>query len=294
MQDNGFDNGDAVKTTWLRRGVRSVRRGVEVVARFEPVRRALFEYYDKKSKRSMSLAPVIPFDIEYGINTSGALPGFVLNLDYPLTKTTARLGYAGVQPSSLREALKVVSHHSDATFVDLGCGKGRALVLASEFPFRSITGVELTPELAKTAAENARVIARDFPDRTPITVAQGNALDYALPDGRLVIFLFNPFEADVVADLLAKIETALVTRGNSICVIYVNPVCSTIFDASTMLTRTYAEAIPSEPGDTGSNPYTYETVVIWQDAKTAGANAPDGVDRRIVVTTAGLRAEFAE
>ena len=66
--------------------------------------------------------------------------------------------------------------------------------MASEFPFRSVIGVEICPERVKVAKENAQVIARNIPDRTPITVVNGNALDYAIPEGNnLIIFLYNPF-----------------------------------------------------------------------------------------------------
>ena len=100
-------------------------RGVEQVARFEPIRRLLFEYYDK---RSMRLSPVHPFDNQYGIRTSGFLPGSVLRLDYPGKKTVSRVGgYLGGQPSIIRWALNIIPHYTDATFLDLGCGKGHMI-----------------------------------------------------------------------------------------------------------------------------------------------------------------------
>ena len=39
-------------------------------------------------------------------------------------------------------------------FVDLGSGKGRTLLLASEYPFRRIVGVELSPKLHRIAKTN--------------------------------------------------------------------------------------------------------------------------------------------
>jgi SAM-dependent methyltransferase len=305
MRKNSFSGGSRDKPSLFGRGrekpsffgggrekPRWIRRGVEQVARFEPIRRLLFEYYDK---RSMRLSPVHPFDNQYGIRTSGFLPGSVLRLDYPSKKTVSRVGgYLGGQPSIIRWALNIIPHYTDATFLDLGCGKGRALVVASEFPFRSVIGVEICPELVKVAKENAQVIGRKLPERTPITVVNGNALDYALPEGDLIIFLYNPFEKEVITGLLTNIETALLKRDSSIWVVYINPVCGHIIDTSSKLSRIYAESIPYDPGEIEFAADSSDAVIIWQDAKSASANVPKGVDRGIVVTNFGFHAEFAD
>jgi SAM-dependent methyltransferase len=64
-------------------------------------------------------------------------------------------GYAGVPPSTLGPALAALPiKHEEFTFVDIGCGKGRALFIAAEFPFRRIVGAELAVELAQIARAN--------------------------------------------------------------------------------------------------------------------------------------------
>jgi SAM-dependent methyltransferase len=281
-----------MQTNSLSRSARLVFRGIEFAARVEPIRRMLFEYYDKKLMR---LAPVHPFDNQYGVRTSGALPGSVLRLGYPFKKTTAYVGYLGVQPSIIRQALSILRpYHNDATFVDLGCGKGRALVVASEFPFRSVIGVEITPELAKVAQDNACVIAENWPERPPITVVNGNALDYELPESNLVIFLYNPFGEDLITMLLTNIETALEKGDNRIWIVYINPVWGHIFDTSSVLSRIYAESISYDPAEVGYGPDSSDVVAIWQDAKSAPVTNSDRADREIVMTNFGLRAELAD
>jgi SAM-dependent methyltransferase len=280
-----------MQTSSLPRSARLVFRCIELAARFEPIRRMLFGYYDK---RLMRLVPVHPFDNQYGVRTSGALPGSVLRLGYSLKKTTAYVGYLGVQPSIIRRALSVLPLHNDATFVDLGCGKGRALVVASEFPFRAVIGVEITPELAQVAEENARLIAQKWPQRPRITVVNGDALDYELPEGDLVIFLYNPFGEELITKLLASIETALRTRDSSIWIVYINPVWGKIFDRSSTLSRIYAESIPYDPAEIGFGPDSSDLVVIWQDAQSAPVTNSESVERDIVMTNFGLRAELAD
>jgi SAM-dependent methyltransferase len=272
------------------RKFRWVRRGVELIARFKPIRWILFKYCDK---RYMHLVPVHPFDEQYGIRTSGFLPGSVLSLTDADKKNTASLGYLGVQPSIIRRTLNILPDHNRATFLDLGCGKGRALVVASEFPFRSVIGVEISPELVQFAKKNARVLARNLPERTPITVVNGNAVDYAFPEGNLIFFLYNPFGEYSIRKLLTKIATALSKNDSSVWIIYINPVWGQIFDESPTLSRIYAESIPYDSGEIGFGPDCSDVVIIWQDAKSA-SNASERVNRRIVVTDFGRRAELAD
>jgi SAM-dependent methyltransferase len=277
------------KTVSLVRAVRKfrwVRRGVEFVARFEPIRYVLFKYSDK---RYMHLFPVHPFDKQYGIRTSGFLPGSVLRLPDPDKKNSL-----GVQPSIIRRALNLLPHHNNATFLDLGCGKGRALVVASEFPFRSVIGVEISLELVRVAKKNAQVMGQNLPEQTPITVVNGNALDYALPEGNLIVFLYNPFGEYLIRGLLTKIETALLKKDSSIWVVYINPVWGHLFDTSPALSRIYAESVPYDPREIGFGPDSSDVVIIWQDAKSASVNASKGADRGIVVTDFGRRAELAD
>ncbi|BBY06259.1 hypothetical protein MNVI_15770 [Mycobacterium noviomagense] len=154
--------------------------------------------------------------------------------------------------------------------------------------------MEITPELAKVAQENARVIAQNWPQRPPITVVNGDALDYELPGGKLVIFLYNPFGEDLVTKLLARIESALRTGPSNIWVVYINPVWGNIFDSSPTLSRIYAESIPYDPAEIGFGPDSSDLVVIWQDAKSTPVTDSESVDRQIVMTNFGLRAELAD
>jgi len=262
MQKPRSGGGAREKRKWI-------RRGIQLVTRFESIRRVLFKFCDR---RYSHLAPAHPFDNQYGISTSGFLPGSVLRLGYSLGQTTADSAYLPEQPSIIRWALNTLPHHNDATFLDLGCGKGRALVVASEFPFPSIIGVEICPELVKIAEENAQVIRRNLPERTPITVVEGNALDYALPEGNLIIFLYNPFGEDIVTRLLTNIETTLLKRDSSVWIVYANPEWGHVFDKSSALSRIYSECIPFEPGEIGFGPDSSEVVSIWQDAKSASVN----------------------
>ena len=213
-----------------------------------------------------------PFDIEHGTNTSGFVP--VADLDQ-LKHEPARaqsLPYAGSQPSIIRAALTALQPLESFKFIDLGCGKGRPLLVASEFPFCEIIGVELSASLAKTARHNADVMMQRFSRRTPIRIVVGDVKQFPLPAGNLVLFLYNPFDEQVVAKVAEAVNTALTTAQRTVYVVYYNPVAGHCFDASPLLRRRYAATLPYAASELGYGPDTEDPIVVWQGGTVVGLN----------------------
>ncbi len=153
-----------------------------------------------------------PFDVQHGTDTGGLLGGGSLASG---GKNDAYItAYVGVPPSRLREGiarwqatLPEGERLEDFAFVDLGCGKGRALLVASEHPFREVAGVELNGGLVAIAEANVRQWTAGEKAICPVTVTCGDATEFTLPDGPCLVFLYNPFTAPVVRavlDALAK------------------------------------------------------------------------------------------
>jgi SAM-dependent methyltransferase len=198
-------------------------------------------------------------------------------------------GYAGSQPSIIRTALSSLPSPDSYSFIDLGCGKGRPLLVASEFSFRALIGVELSSALVEAARANAAVLRQKFPKRVPIRVDVGDASVYPFPVGNFVVFLYNPFGEEVVAKVVAAIEAALGGERRSIFVVYYNPVFGAVFDASRSLARYFAGRLPHAKEERGYTPDADDSVVIWQGGETVPARA--GADARIQIVTPGMRAE---
>lgn len=271
------------------RFVQPIRRTVRWAAGFDPVRRAMFRYYHRKATRR---SPVHPLDAQYGVDTSGELHGTVLGLGGG-TDPGSNNGYVGSQPSIIRAALQMIPDREDAALVDIGCGKGRALIVASEFGFRAIVGIELSPELAAIAESNAAIVARKHPDRTPITIVTGDALDVRhLPGGDLVIYLYNPFGRDLIERLRRNVEKLVRGGDRTVYVVYYNPVFGEVFDGSPSLRRIFAETYPYDATELGYGLDSADTVIIWQDSAHAPADVPSGVARPIVVKQDGWHAEL--
>jgi SAM-dependent methyltransferase len=63
--------------------------------------------------------------------------------------------YQATTVRPLVRLLRKLQLPTQGTFVDLGCGKGRVLMIASEFGFRRVVGVEFCAELCRQARANA-------------------------------------------------------------------------------------------------------------------------------------------
>lgn len=208
-----------------------------------------------------------PFDKQYGIDTIGFLAANEITADKDLSSRI--VCYAGSQPSIVRKALGALGRIEDYTLLDLGCGKGRATVVASEFPFRRVVGVELSPALAASARANAASIAKRFPTRPLITIAEGNVVDFVLPKGKIAIFAYHPFGAEILEQVVKKLEAALNGETPHIFFVYDNPVHAEVLDASPAFKRFYAQDIPYDESEIGYGVFTFDAVVIWQSVRSA-------------------------
>lgn len=231
-----------------------------------------------------------PYDYANGTDTSGVVLLETLRAESDHPALAHAQMYAGSQPSVIRAALDVLPSVSNTTFIDLGCGKGRPLLVAAERPFREVVGIDLSTDLAAIARSNAAIMQARQGGRAPIRVVVGDAASYPLSSGDLVLFLFNPFGAPLIAQVLEAVERALATERRAVYVVYYNPVHGRLFDASPVLARRWARMVPHVRAERGYSPETQDAVVIRQGGDAA---APlERADLRIVVTHPDARAEL--
>ena len=86
--------------------------------------------------------------------------------------------------------------------LDLGCGTGRVICLASRFSFSRIVGVELNSPLATIAARNASALTECIA-RPEVVCA--DAATFRVPDETTVVWMANPFGGNVLRAALARI-----------------------------------------------------------------------------------------
>lgn len=109
------------------------------------------------------------------------------------------------------------------TFIDLGSGKGRTLLMASDYPFRRIIGVELLPSLHQIAQENLRQYKSQSQKSFALESICADATAFPLPADPLVIFLFNPFPESGMRQVVANLDQSLRAHPRPVCVLYHNP-----------------------------------------------------------------------
>jgi SAM-dependent methyltransferase len=121
------------------------------------------------------------------------------------------------------------------TFIDLGSGKGRALLLASDYPFRRIMGVELLPDLHRIARENLARYKSEEQKCFALESNCGDAAEFALPPDPTLLFLFNPFPETVLRRVIGNLERSLREHPRGCYLLYHNPLLENVLAESAAL-----------------------------------------------------------
>ena len=122
----------------------------------------------------------------------------------------------------VRRVLKDLAPGPADVFVDLGSGKGQALLVAGQLPFRRVIGVELNEEFSQCAKRNVerarpRLRAREVDSVT------ANVLDWPIPDDTSVVFMCNPFVGETFHTVLGRIFESYDRRPRTIHIVYAVP-----------------------------------------------------------------------
>jgi SAM-dependent methyltransferase len=127
--------------------------------------------------------------------------------------------YSVTMPRSMRMVLKQLKGFDPATtFVDIGCGKGCTLLVASRFPFKKIVGVEFADELCQIAQNNIRHYRGPQACKN-ISVLRMDATEFCFPDGPLMIYFFNPFHESVMDKVLSNLSRSLEASPRSVTLV---------------------------------------------------------------------------
>jgi predicted RNA methylase len=148
------------------------------------------------------------FDLAFGTDTASS----VMPWDLPSLKNPGSqvFNYEPTSGRLIREILRriPIAPHQFA-FVDLGSGKGRALLVASEFPFAKILGVELSSELHAIAEKNIEIYRPEFQPCRNFELRRENAAAFIFPADPLVLFMFNPFGDETMKRVLENLAISL-------------------------------------------------------------------------------------
>jgi len=170
-------------------------------------------------KRELSEA----FDARFGTDTSRTWHWSDLDATGPDVPPLWR--YYPIMRADFDPVMRAIDmRHEDFAFVDLGSGKGRALLLASDWPFRRVIGVEISPTLHAIAEKNVHVYRSPAQRCARFELVCCDAAIWEPPDDDLLLYLFQPFPEDVFARVMDNLRASLERNPRPLVVMYVNPV----------------------------------------------------------------------
>jgi len=131
---------------------------------------------------------------------------------------------------------KIISNFnitSRDAIVDYGSGKGGILISLSKYPFSKITGVEIDPELVEIAKSNIRKL-----NITNVEIKCCDAAEFKQLQEYNYFYFFDPFPCSVMQDVIDNIKKSILDQPRKVTIIYLNPSCHDIIEASSILTKT--------------------------------------------------------
>ncbi len=173
------------------------------------------------------------YDWEHRVNTTSGTVGWRERL-----LGVFHSPYQATDPALFREMMDSLPiDFREFTFVDLGSGKGRTLLMASEYTFRRIVGVEILPELDRAARENIREFKGPAQQCAQIESICADACEFVLPEEPLVLYLFNPLPEAALREAIRRLEQSDKESPKPLWIVYHNPLLETVLSESDWLAR---------------------------------------------------------
>jgi SAM-dependent methyltransferase len=161
------------------------------------------------------------FDWRYGTDTLRWVGTAALEANTANQSHSAPYRATKVRP--LLSLLRRLDLPRDSWFVDIGSGKGRVLLIASQYGFRKVVGIEFSKTLCAMARENVDIFCGKVPRTSPIEVVEADATTYQFHTDERVLFMYNPFDAHIMSHLVENIRKSLDESPRRIWVIYNTP-----------------------------------------------------------------------
>ena len=165
----------------------------------------------------------LDFDAVHGTDTREIIK--VYKLDSVSPSYIYSHGYDACDIVRLRRDLSYpMIEREHYEFIDIGCGKGRALIFGAEMGFGKVTGVEISPMLSEIASRNLKVCGITG------TVVTQDAGEFAIPDDPSVCYLNEPFGKRVMKNFAENVAKRVQRSGNDLWVVYRGPLYSEVLE----------------------------------------------------------------
>lgn len=159
------------------------------------------------------------YDWDYRVDTTSATVGWRERL-----LGQFHSAYQPTDPALFKEMMADLRIDFEGfTFVDLGSGKGRVLLMAAQYPFRRILGIELLPALHRVAQENLNAYRSDSQRCFTLETVCSDAREFVFPPEPMLLYLFNPLPERALIDVMTNLDRSLRQFPRVVYVLYHNP-----------------------------------------------------------------------
>lgn len=131
--------------------------------------------------------------------------------------------YGATRARPLEKLLRRLDLPRDTGFVDLGAGKGRVVILAASYGFRKIVGIDFSEPLCQAARQNIESFRRGRSMDSEITIVHSDVVLYPFKPDESVFFLYDPFSASVLEQVLVNLRRSVEKSPREIWMIYNAP-----------------------------------------------------------------------
>jgi SAM-dependent methyltransferase len=207
------------------------------------------------------------FDEKYGLDTQTPVAARDLELANPIGRFAHR--YEGTPIPLIHKIIRRLGTDLRRfTFIDLGSGKGRVLLIASQYPFKSIIGVEFSERLHNISQANiARFADLGLAKVRPNSIKMdATEVDFS-PLGDKIIFCNNPFSASLMLKVIDNLEISLARSKDDAILIYLTPISPQIVQRLSKFRMIYAGNYISDFGG-------FQKYLIYQISQKEQAAAP--------------------
>jgi len=164
----------------------------------------------------------VDFDWDYHVDTTSATVSW-----HDRLLGQFHSAYQPTEPALFREMMEAMLNleinFQEFTFIDIGSGKGRVLLMAAAYPFRRVLGVELLPPLHRVALANIRAYKSESQRCLVVESVAADARGFAFPAEPILLYLFNPLPESALIEMMSNLESSLLESPRTVYVLYHNP-----------------------------------------------------------------------
>jgi SAM-dependent methyltransferase len=170
------------------------------------------------------------FDRRHGTETGRAVDSDQFEAN--LANRAHAVRYKATKARPFLALLRHLRLPAGSTFVDVGSGKGRVLLLAAQQNFKRVVGIEFSPTFCERARQNIDIFRARIQPLTPIEVIQADITQHEWRGDENVFFLYNPFDAVILSRFVENVRRSVAAHPRQVWLIYSAPIYASVLGES--------------------------------------------------------------